>query len=128
MGGWESPEMVRRYADLAADHLAPYAERLGSLRTKDVQNMARLGPRPENEELRQWGQVRVGIRTIAVYVLPALPLRQWVLSVPKRLRYFLARDTALKGVALRGRWRNGHTMVASHTMMAVMGGMRAFAR
>jgi integrase len=32
MGGWESPEMVRRYAHLAADHLAPYAERLGALR------------------------------------------------------------------------------------------------
>ncbi|MDR0576084.1 MAG: site-specific integrase [Candidatus Accumulibacter sp.] len=30
MGGWESPEMVRRYAHLAADHLAPYAERLCS--------------------------------------------------------------------------------------------------
>jgi integrase len=28
MGGWESSEMVRRYAHLAADHLAPYAERL----------------------------------------------------------------------------------------------------
>jgi integrase len=32
MGGWESPEMVRRYAHLAADHLAPYAERLSALR------------------------------------------------------------------------------------------------
>lgn len=31
MGGWESPEMVRRYAHLAADHLAPYAERLVTL-------------------------------------------------------------------------------------------------
>jgi integrase len=31
LGGWESPEMVRRYAHLAADHLAPYAERLGPL-------------------------------------------------------------------------------------------------
>jgi len=30
MGGWESPEMVRRYAHLAADHLSPYAERLCS--------------------------------------------------------------------------------------------------
>lgn len=29
MGGWESGEMVRRYAHLAADHLAPYADRLG---------------------------------------------------------------------------------------------------
>lgn len=26
LGGWESAEMVRRYAHLAADHLAPYAE------------------------------------------------------------------------------------------------------
>ncbi len=33
MGGWESAEMVRRYAHLAADHLAPYADRLGALRT-----------------------------------------------------------------------------------------------
>ena len=32
MGGWESPEMVRRYAHLAADHLAQYAERLSALR------------------------------------------------------------------------------------------------
>ena len=32
LGGWESPEMVRRYAHLAADHLAPYAERLSALR------------------------------------------------------------------------------------------------
>lgn len=35
------------------------------------------------------------------HVLPALPVRQWVLSVPKRLRYFLERDTELQGVALR---------------------------
>jgi hypothetical protein len=28
MGGWQSAEMVRRYAHLAADHLAPYAETL----------------------------------------------------------------------------------------------------
>ncbi len=31
-GGWESPEMVQRYAHLSADHLAPYAERLSALR------------------------------------------------------------------------------------------------
>jgi integrase len=36
MGGWESPEMVRRYAHLSAEHLAPYAERLSSLRVVDV--------------------------------------------------------------------------------------------
>ncbi len=28
LGGWESPEMVRRYAHLSADHLAPYADSL----------------------------------------------------------------------------------------------------
>jgi hypothetical protein len=33
--------------------------------------------------------------------LPDLPLRQWVLAVPKRLRYFLERDAALQGGALR---------------------------
>lgn len=31
LGGWESVEMVRRYAHLAAEHLAPYADRLGTL-------------------------------------------------------------------------------------------------
>lgn len=35
------------------------------------------------------------------HVLPRLPVRQWVLSVPKRLRYFLQRDTALQGAVLR---------------------------
>ena len=33
LGGWESSEMVRRYAHLAADHLSPYADRLTALRT-----------------------------------------------------------------------------------------------
>ena len=33
LGGWVSAEMVRRYAHLAADHLAPYANRrIGSVR------------------------------------------------------------------------------------------------
>jgi integrase len=32
LGGWESPEMVRRYAHLTAEHLAPYADRLCSFR------------------------------------------------------------------------------------------------
>src|SRR5689334_11386570 len=35
MGGWESPEMVRPYAHLAADHLASLAERLCALRAYD---------------------------------------------------------------------------------------------
>ncbi len=32
LGGWESSEMVRRYAHMSADHLAPYADRLEPLR------------------------------------------------------------------------------------------------
>jgi hypothetical protein len=35
------------------------------------------------------------------HVLPELPLRQWVLAVPRRLRYFLERDADLQGAALR---------------------------
>jgi hypothetical protein len=35
------------------------------------------------------------------HVLPPLPLRQWVLSVPKRLRYFLHDDAALQGAVVR---------------------------
>jgi hypothetical protein len=35
------------------------------------------------------------------HVLPPLPVRQWVLAVPKRLRYFLHRDADLQGAALR---------------------------
>jgi len=35
LGGWESPEMVRRYAHLSAEHLAPYADRLCALRVAD---------------------------------------------------------------------------------------------
>ena len=31
LGGWESPEMVRKYAHLACEHLAPYADRLSTL-------------------------------------------------------------------------------------------------
>jgi len=36
LGGWASTDMVRRYAHLAADHLAPYAERLGTLRAVEI--------------------------------------------------------------------------------------------
>jgi hypothetical protein len=35
------------------------------------------------------------------HVLPPLPVRQWILAVPKRLRYFLHRDADLQGAALR---------------------------
>ncbi len=35
------------------------------------------------------------------HVFPPLPVRQWVLAVPKRLRYFIQRDAALQGTVLR---------------------------
>ena len=34
-------------------------------------------------------------------VLPKVPLRQWVLSVPKWIRYYLARDASLASQVLR---------------------------
>jgi len=36
LGGWKSPEMVRRYAHLAAEHLAPFADRLLAVRAADA--------------------------------------------------------------------------------------------
>jgi DNA polymerase III psi subunit len=35
------------------------------------------------------------------HVLQRLPVRQWVLAAPKRLRYFLHRDATLQRAALR---------------------------
>ena len=35
------------------------------------------------------------------HVFPRLPVRQWVLSVPKRLRFLLQRDGAVLGMVLR---------------------------
>lgn len=37
LGGWESPEMVRRYAHLTVEHLAPYADRLRPLRGVEIE-------------------------------------------------------------------------------------------
>jgi integrase len=38
LGGWQSAAMVRRYAHLAADHLAPYAQRLRAVRAVEAEN------------------------------------------------------------------------------------------
>ena len=35
------------------------------------------------------------------HAFPRLPVRQWVLSVPKRLRYFMQRDGAVLSMVLR---------------------------
>jgi integrase len=48
MGGWASTEMVRRYAHLAADHLAPFAERLCALRAVDPEIVGTKKSHPAN--------------------------------------------------------------------------------
>ncbi len=40
LGGWESAEMVRKYAHLAPEHLTKYAENVGSILVDDGTNMA----------------------------------------------------------------------------------------
>ena len=49
------------------------------------------------------------------HVLPALPVRQWVLAVPKRLRYFLQRDADLQGAALRLLLRAVESCLRAHS-------------
>jgi integrase len=48
MGGWASTEMVRRYAHLAADHLAPFAERLCALRAVNSEVIGTKKSHPAN--------------------------------------------------------------------------------
>jgi len=51
LGGWESPEMVRRYAHLSAEHLAPYADRMKALNASpDPEITAQICHRAENEK------------------------------------------------------------------------------
>ena len=52
LGGWERPEMVRRYAHLAADHLAPFAERLCALRAVDSKIQGTIRHSPEKRRAR----------------------------------------------------------------------------
>lgn len=49
MGGWESAEMVRRYAHLAPDHLSPYAERLCAFRVVESSGHDTNTAQPEKE-------------------------------------------------------------------------------
>jgi hypothetical protein len=37
---------------------------------------------------------------LADHVIPRLPVRQWVPSVPKRVRYFVENDPAVETLAL----------------------------
>ena len=51
LGGWESAEMVRRYAHLGKDHLAAYADRLCPLQVIEGTNLAQ----PTDEEDKKKG-------------------------------------------------------------------------
>ena len=42
MGGWESIEMVRRYAHLAPNHLTEHAKQIDVIFADDVPNMSQL--------------------------------------------------------------------------------------
>src|SRR5437016_13605910 len=53
--------MGRRYAHLAADHLAPYAERLGAVRATRQKTTAQIRHRGESELGVANSQNRVGI-------------------------------------------------------------------
>jgi integrase len=50
LGGWESVEMVRRYAHLSTVHLTEYVDRLASLRLVASEGVATNGLRAGNEK------------------------------------------------------------------------------
>ncbi len=50
MGGWESIEMVRRYAHLAPNHLTEHAKQIDSIFGVDVPNMSHAGNEEEVKE------------------------------------------------------------------------------
>jgi beta-glucosidase/6-phospho-beta-glucosidase/beta-galactosidase len=48
--GWESSEMVRRYAHFSAEHLAPYADNLCALRVVDESCDGTMSAHPTKEK------------------------------------------------------------------------------
>jgi integrase len=46
LGGWETADMVRRYAHLTGEHLAPYVERLSQLRVVGPERRVTKALRP----------------------------------------------------------------------------------
>jgi hypothetical protein len=55
------------------------------------------------------------------HVIPAVPVRQWVLSLPKRLRWHLHRDPALTTAVLRLFLRAAERTLLTHTKTAPAG-------
>jgi len=52
MGGWESIEMVRRYAHLAPNHLTEHARQIDAIFGDDVPNMSHMGNQEEMKALQ----------------------------------------------------------------------------
>ena len=50
LGGWESPEMVRRYAHFSVEHLAPYADRLCTSKVVANPDLRHVFDTVENEK------------------------------------------------------------------------------
>ncbi len=50
MGGWESIEMVRRYAHLAPNHLTEHAKQIDSIFGVDIPNMSHNGNQEDVKE------------------------------------------------------------------------------
>lgn len=51
MGGWESIEMVRRYAHLAPNHLTEHAKQIDVIFNDDVPNMSHEGKAEAGENI-----------------------------------------------------------------------------
>jgi hypothetical protein len=65
---------------------------------KSVNSLART---PLGLAVRMVGENPQAAEGQGVSLFPRLPVRQWVLSVPKRLRYFMQRDGAVLSMVLR---------------------------
>lgn len=50
IGGWESIELVRRYAHLAPDHITEHAKQIDSIFGVDVPNMSHIENKEEVKE------------------------------------------------------------------------------
>ena len=75
---------------------------------------------------RQSGLGRGGAHLVD-HVFPVVPVRQWVLSLPYRLRYVLAWDHALQGTPSRRSGRSGRA-VTGIFVRAVLASLRRRAR
>ena len=76
LAGGERAEMVRRYAHLAADHLAPYAERLCALLVVAKEDHSTNRAQSKNKRLASLQAVELLVAGTCIgSYLPRIPLR-----------------------------------------------------